>query len=307
MLIQILKDQIMWKYFLYTILLASSISAEANPAYEYLPSIRNILAKNMTFLHNCLPGLFRNKFCDFRLLNDEILGEFKVEDLYRASSETGIYIDRKFTHVFDDVRLHINEFEIPIPDGDGIFFAPLPMGGDEKFNIKLSIPYSGVQPFDRDAEALIRSVILVKSNSHYVQGIFTQLPELKNNVEAAKQAYLNVKRSLRFLTLTKDNASKYLTSILGRDASDLSGHCLEPFPLTPEECSILNIIVSILKGETPGIGPEDLQKAFLGFSRSTSDLGQALSTLRSTQREYSDEFSRAYAEAYDLVMKETPR
>lgn len=307
MLIQILKDQIMRKYFLYSLLLVSSISAEANHAYEYKPSIRNILTKNMTFLHNCLPGLFRNKFCDFRLLNDDSLGDFYVEDFYIKSGETGIYIDRKFALIYDDVRLHINEIKIPIPDGDGIFFAPLPMGGDGKFTIKLSIPYSGVQPFDRDAEALIRNVVLVKSNSHYVQGILTQLPELKNNVEAAKQAYLNIKRSLRFLTLTKENASTYLTSILGRDASDLSGHCLEPFQLTPEECSILNIIVSILKGETPGIGPEDLQKAFLSFSRATSDLGQALTTLRSTQQEYSDDFSRAYAEAYDLVMKETPR
>jgi hypothetical protein len=284
-----------------------SCPALANPSYGYVPSVRQTLLGQESLLEGCHELLKGFKTCHYRLPYVGQLGDHTIEDTYRGSAETGIYVDRIFKSIADDVRVVIGEVEIPIPDGDGTFFIPLPMNVGPTVTIKLVNQFGGAQTFDSDATALIRSVTLVKSNAHYIQEIISNLPELKSAMEKARQRYLEVKRNLRLLTLTKDNATVYLTSILGRDAQDLSGNCLEPLPLEPEECGVLAIIVGLLKGDSPGITPRDKEAAFAELTRTTRDLGQALTTLQSAEREYSESYRRAYGEAYNLLIQETPQ
>ena len=281
--------------------------ASANPSYSYVTSMRQALLVQESLLEGCHELLKGYKNCQYRLPNAGQLGDHTIEEAYRGSAETGIYVDRMFSRIADNVRVVIDEVEIPIPDGDGTFFIPLPMTAGPTVTIKLVNQFAGVQTFDSDAKALIRSMTLIKSNTHYMQQIITNLPELKGAAEKAKQRYLEVKRNLRLLTLTKANATVYLTAILGRDAQDLSGHCSDPLPLEPEECSVLAIIVSLLKGDSPGTTPRDKEEAFAELMRTTRDLGQALTTLQSAKQEFSESYRRAYEEAYNLLIQETPQ
>lgn len=297
----------MFRPILWLSLLMLSSRVTASPSYDFVPSSGEVIVGPQDLLAACHGLMQGYKSCQFSLPNGGAVGGFEIADVVRGSSETGLYIDRKFVAISDDIRISIDDLEIPIPDGDGVFFVPLPMNAGSTVNIKLTSPFSGRQTFDRAAEALLRSVTLIKSNSHYMSLLVAKLPDLKDSVEKTKQQYLQIKRNLRYLNLTKESARDYLTSILGRDATDLSGDCLEPFSLEPEECSVLGIIVGILKGETPGITEQDRQTAFTAFSLATGDLGRALATLQKAEQQYGDQYRRAYADAYNLLLQETPK
>jgi hypothetical protein len=297
----------MFRTILWLSFLMLSGRVAASPSYDYVPSTGEVIVGPHDLLAACHEIMQGYKSCQFSLQNDGAVGDFEIADVVRGSSETGLYIDRKFVAISDDVRISINDLEIPIPDGDGVFFVPLPMNMGSTVTIRLTSPFSGRQTFDRAAEALLRSVTLIKSNSHYMSLLVSKLPGLKDSVEQTKQQYLQIRRNLRFLNFTKESARDYLTSILGRDATDLSGDCLEPFSLQPEECSVLGIIVGILKGETPGITDQDRQIAFTAFTLATGDLGRALATLQKAELEYGDQYRRAYADAYNLLLQETSK
>jgi hypothetical protein len=296
----------MFRFILWLTFFMISGRVAASPSYDYVPSSLEVIVGPQDLLSACHELLRGYKSCQFSLPNGGAVGDFEMADAVRGSSDTGLSIDRKFVAISDDIRIAIDSLEIPIPDGDGVFFVPIPLHAGSTVQIRLTSPFSGRQTFDWRAEALLRSVTLIKSNSHYMSVLVAALPDLKDSVEKTKQQYLQIKRNLRFLNFTKDSARDYLTSILGRDATDLSGDCLEPFSLEPEECSVLGIIVGILKGETPGITDQDKKTAFTAFTLATGDLGRALSTLQRGEQEYGDQYRRAYADAYNLLLQETP-
>lgn len=293
---------ILWLSFL---MLSGRVAA--SPSYDYVPSSGEVVVGPQDLLSACHELMQGYKSCQFSLPNGGAIGDFEIADVVRGSIDTGLYIDRKFVAISENIRISIDDLEILIPDGDGVFFIPIPMNAGSTVKIKLTSPFSGRQTFDRAAEALLRSVTLIKSNSHYMALLVSKLPGLKDSVEQTKQHYLQVRRNLRFLNFTKESARDYLTSILGRDATDLSGDCLEPFSLEPDECSVLGIIVGILNGETPGITEQDRQTAFQAFTLATGDLGRALATLQKAEREYGDQYRRAYADAYNLLLQETSK